>query len=200
VGIATAFVLALCGVIVAVSLRSPGLGLLDNHPDQERREAMTQSIYQFSATTISGQEKSLADFKGKVMLIVNTASKCGFTPQFEGLESIHKKFADKGVVVLGFPCNQFGHQDPGSNDEIASFCQQNYGVSFPMFAKIDVNGPDAHPLFKYLKEQAPGVLGSEGIKWNFTKFLVDKDGKVVRRYAPATKPADIEQDIAALLR
>jgi glutathione peroxidase len=160
---------------------------------------MTRSIYDFSATTISGEEKSLADFKGKVLLIVNTASKCGFTPQFAGLERIHEKFADKGVAVLGFPCNQFGSQDPGSNEEILSFCQQSYGVSFQMFAKIDVNGPDAHPLFEYLKEQAPGVLGSKAIKWNFTKFLVDRNGKVVRRYAPATKPADIEADIAALL-
>jgi glutathione peroxidase len=160
---------------------------------------MAQSIYDFHAATIGGAEIPLADYKGKVMLIVNTASKCGFTPQFDGLEKIHKKFADKGLAVLGFPCNQFGQQDPGNNSEIESFCQLNYGVSFPMYAKIDVNGPTAHPLFTYLKEEAPGILGSKGIKWNFTKFLVDKTGKVVQRYAPQTKPEDIEQDIAELL-
>lgn len=161
---------------------------------------MTASIYQFTASTISGHDKSLADFKGKVLLIVNTASKCGFTPQFAGLEALYKKFADKGFTVLGFPCNQFNHQDPGSNEEIASFCRMNYGVTFPMFAKIEVNGPNTHPLFRYLKEQAPGLLGSTGIKWNFTKFLVDKKGRVVKRYAPTTRPSDIEKDIARLLR
>lgn len=160
---------------------------------------MTQSIYDFRAATISGSEQPLADYKGKVMLIVNTASKCGFTPQFEGLEKIHQQFADEGVVVLGFPCNQFGNQDPGSNSDIESFCQLNYGVSFPMYAKIDVNGPDAHPLYKYLKEEAPGILGSKGIKWNFTKFLINKSGKVVKRYPPQTKPEEIEADIATLL-
>jgi glutathione peroxidase len=192
-------ILALCGVILATSLRSPGEPLSEGRSGQEGKGAMTRSIYDFSATMISGEEKSLAEYKGKVLLIVNTASKCGFTPQFAGLESIYTKFADKGFAVLGFPCNQFGSQDPGSNEEILSFCQQNYGVSFPMFAKIDVNGSNAHPLFEYLKEQAPGVLGSKAIKWNFTKFLVDRNGKVVRRYAPATKPADIETDVAALL-
>ena len=160
---------------------------------------MARSVYDFSATTIRGEQKPLADYRGKVMLIVNTASKCGLTPQFEGLEKIHQKFADRGLAVLGFPCNQFAHQDPGNNSEIESFCQMNYGVSFPMYEKIDVNGANAHPLFNYLKEQAPGILGSKGIKWNFTKFLVDKTGQVVKRYAPATKPEDIEQDIAALL-
>lgn len=160
---------------------------------------MTRSVYDFNAATIGGTEQPLADYKGKAMLIVNTASKCGFTPQFEGLEKIHQKFADKGLAVLGFPCNQFGSQDPGNNGEIESFCQLNYGVSFPMYAKVDVNGPGAHPLFDHLKKEAPGVLGSKGIKWNFTKFLVDKSGKVVKRYAPLTKPEEIEVDIAALL-
>ncbi len=160
---------------------------------------MKDSIYQFHATTIEGKKKSLADFKGKVLLIVNTASQCGFTPQFEGLQALQGKFANKGFTVLGFPCNQFHQQDPGTNEEIASFCQLNYGVDFPMFAKIDVNGPETHPLFDYLKKQAPGLLGSTGIKWNFTKFLVDKNGKVISRYAPSTKPAEIEGDIEALI-
>jgi len=162
-------------------------------------EQMAPSIYDFSAATISGSEQPLADYKGKVMLIVNTASKCGFTPQFEGLENLHKKFVDNGLSILGFPCNQFNHQDPGSNSEIASFCQLNYGVSFPMYAKIDVNGDNTHPLYKYLKDEAPGLLGSKRIKWNFTKFLINKNGKVVKRYPPQAKPEDIEQDIAALL-
>jgi glutathione peroxidase len=194
-----AVALAVFGLILTMSLRLPGQPVPQDSPSQEGRKAMTRSIYDFSITTITGEEKSLTDYKGKVLLIVNTASKCGFTPQLAGLESLYTKFADKGFAVLGFPCNQFGSQDPGSNDEILSFCQQNYGVSFPMFAKIDVNGSNAHPLFEYLKEQAPGVLGSKAIKWNFTKFLVDRNGKVVSRYAPATKPADIEADIAALL-
>jgi glutathione peroxidase len=168
-------------------------------PDQRGAAAMTKSIYDFRAATISGMEQPLADYKGKAMLIVNTASKCGFTPQFEGLEKIHQKFADKGLAVLGFPCNQFGSQDPGSNGEIESFCQLNYGVSFPMYAKIDVNGPATHPLFDHLKNEAPGILGSRSIKWNFTKFLVNKSGQVVKRYPPQTKPAEIEKDIAALL-
>jgi glutathione peroxidase len=161
---------------------------------------MTKSIYDFSATTINGTEKPLSDYRGKVMLIVNTASKCGFTPQFEGLENLHKKFVDKGLSVLGFPCNQFGHQDPGNNGEIESFCQLNYGVSFPMYAKIDVNGDSTHPLYQYLKDEAPGLLGSRRIKWNFTKFLIGRSGKVVKRYPPLTKPEDIEKDIEALLR
>jgi glutathione peroxidase len=160
---------------------------------------MADSIYEFQADRIGGTQTSLADYKGKVVLIVNTASKCGFTPQFEGLESLHKKFEGKGLAILGFPCNQFGHQDPGSNGEIETFCQKNYGVSFPMFAKVDVNGDKAHPLYQYLKAEAPGLLGSKSIKWNFTKFLVDKTGKVVKRYPPLTKPEDIESDLAALL-
>ena len=156
------------------------------------------SIYDFKATTLQGKETSLADYRGQVMLIVNTASKCGFTPQYEGLEKLHQKMHGKGFSVLGFPCNQFGAQEPGSESDIGEFCQVNYGVSFPMFAKIEVNGPGAHPLYKYLKHEKPGVLFSERIKWNFTKFLVDRAGKVVSRFAPMTKPEAIEAPIAAL--
>jgi glutathione peroxidase len=153
------------------------------------------SIYDFEAQQINGQNISLAGYKGKVLLIVNTASKCGFTPQFGGLEELHKAYTGKGLVVLGFPCNQFGSQDPGADGEIAEFCQVNYGVSFPMMGKIDVNGPAAHPLYKWLSAEAPGLLGSKSIKWNFTKFLVGKDGQVIRRYAPTDKPADLAKDI-----
>jgi glutathione peroxidase len=157
------------------------------------------SIYDFKARQINGQDIALSQFKGKVMLIVNTASQCGFTPQFGGLEELHKAYAGQGLVVLGFPCNQFGSQDPGADGEIAEFCQVNYGVSFPMMAKIDVNGPAAHPLYKWLSSEAPGLLGSKSIKWNFTKFLVGKDGQVIRRYAPTDKPADLAKDVAAAL-
>ncbi|MEN3746878.1 glutathione peroxidase [Sphingomonas sp. HF-S3] len=146
-----------------------------------------------------GSETDLSDYAGKLLLIVNTASKCGFTPQYEGLEALHRKFADRGFEVLGFPCNQFGAQEPGDAQEIATFCSLTYDVTFPVFAKVDVNGPDAAPIFRHLKKEAPGVLGTEGIKWNFTKFLVDRDGKVVDRYAPTTKPEDIEKDIEKLL-
>lgn len=156
-------------------------------------------IYAFEAVDIKGTNVKLADYRGKVVLVVNTASKCGFTPQFAGLEKLYEKFRDRGFAVLGFPCNQFGHQDPGNNGEIEEFCQLNYGVSFPMFAKIDVNGPSAHPLFQHLKTSAPGIFGSEKIKWNFTKFLVDKNGNVVARFAPLTKPEDIEQAVNAAL-
>ncbi|HQS32497.1 MAG: glutathione peroxidase [Polaromonas sp. 24-62-144] len=159
----------------------------------------TATVYDFEARQIDGKTRSLADFKGKVMLIVNTASKCGFTPQFGGLEALHQSHAGKGLVVLGFPCNQFGSQDPGSDDEIAGFCQVNYGVSFPMMGKIDVNGPAAHPLYKWLSSEAPGLLGSKSIKWNFTKFLVGKDGQVIRRYAPTDKPESLAKDIDAAL-
>ena len=162
---------------------------------------MPTNIYDFEAQQINGQNVPLSQYQGKVLLIVNTASACGFTPQFGGLEELHRQYADKGLVVLGFPCNQFGSQDPGSNDEIASFCQLNYGVSFPMMAKIDVNGADASPLYKWLTAEAPGMLGSKAIKWNFTKFLVGKDGRVIRRYAPQDAPkklaADIETALAA---
>ncbi len=157
------------------------------------------SIYEFSATNIKGQEINLADYQGKVILIVNTASKCGFTPQFEGLENLHGELEPEGLVILGFPCNQFGSQDPGADGQIEEFCQLNYGVSFPMFSKIDVNGGDAHPLFSYLKKEARGVLGSKAIKWNFTKFLINREGDVVARYAPNDKPEDIKADIQKLL-
>ena len=160
---------------------------------------MTKSVYDFSCKTTGGKKKSLNDYKGKVLLIVNTASKCGFTPQFAGLEEMYEKYKDQGFEILGFPCNQFGKQDPGSNDEIMEFCQLNYGVSFPMFGKIEVNGSGADPLFKHLKKEAPGTLGTEGIKWNFTKFLVDTDGNVVKRYAPTDKPKVIEKDVKKLL-
>lgn len=157
------------------------------------------TIYDFSAEKLEGGEQSLADYRGKVLLIVNTASKCGFTPQFEGLEKVFEQYTSQGFVVLGFPCNQFAHQDPASNSEIGEFCQRNYGVSFPMFAKIDVNGKDAHPLYKYLTKEAKGLLGSESVKWNFTKFLVGRDGNVIGRYAPTTKPEDMVKDIEKAL-
>jgi glutathione peroxidase len=160
---------------------------------------MSENIYGFRAKRINGQEQPLEEYKGKVLLIVNTASKCGFTPQFKGLEQLYQKYKDKGLMILGFPCNQFAGQDPGSDGEISEFCQLNYGVSFPMFGKIDVNGPDAHPLYEHLKKEAPGILGSEGIKWNFTKFLVDRSGKVVRRYASKDSPSAIDKEIEELL-
>ncbi|MCA9500898.1 MAG: glutathione peroxidase [Nitrospirales bacterium] len=157
------------------------------------------TIYDISCQSIQGKDETLATMKGKVLLIVNTASKCGFTPQFQGLENLYQKYRAQGLEILGFPCNQFGSQDPGNNEEILTFCHINYGVTFPMFAKVDVNGPDAHSLFKHLKAKAPGVLGSEAIKWNFTKFLVDQTGEVKERYAPATNPSDLEAPITALL-
>lgn len=158
------------------------------------------SIYDFEVTTIEGQKITLAEYKGKVLLIVNVASKCGLAYQYEGLETLYKKYKDKGLVILGFPCNQFSDQEPGSNEQIKSFCSLTYGVSFPMFAKINVNGENTHPLYVYLKKEQTGILGSEGIKWNFTKFLVDKNGVVVDRFASATKPEDIEKDILGLLQ
>jgi glutathione peroxidase len=160
----------------------------------------SSKVYDFEALSITGKPVRLADYQGKVLLIVNTASKCGFTPQFDGLEKLWKAYGDKGLVVLGFPCNQFGGQDPGSSDEIASFCSLNYGVSFPMMEKIEVNGGSAHPLYKWLTAEAPGILGTKAIKWNFTKFLIGKDGQVIKRYAPTDKPADLQQDIEAALR
>jgi glutathione peroxidase len=159
------------------------------------------SVYDFEAVSIDGKPAALASQRGKVLLIVNTASACGFTPQFAGLEKLWQSYGDKGLVIVGFPSNEFGGQDPGSNEQIASFCQLNYGVSFPMMAKVKVNGAQAHPLWQWLKAQAPGLLGTEGIKWNFTKFLVGRDGNVIRRYAPNDKPeaisADIEKALAA---
>ena len=157
------------------------------------------TVYDFSANNIQGKPVKLNKFKGQAMLIVNTASACGFTPQFGGLEELHKTYGGKGLVVLGFPCNQFGAQDSGSNGEIAEFCQLNYGVSFPMMEKIDVNGAGAHPLFQWLSAEAPGILGSKAIKWNFTKFLLGKDGSVIKRYAPTDTPESMAKDIEALL-
>ena len=160
---------------------------------------MPTSVYDFEALSITGEAAQLASQRGKVLLIVNTASACGFTPQFGGLEKLWQDYRDKGLVIVGFPSNEFGAQDPGSNDEIASYCQLNYGVSFPMMAKIEVNGTGAHPLFAWLKDQAPGLLGSKGIKWNFTKFLVGRDGRVIKRYAPQDAPAKLASDIEAAL-
>jgi len=157
------------------------------------------TAYDFSAKTITGSEQSLSDFKGKVTLLVNVASKCGFTPQYKGLEAIHKQYSGKGFAVLGFPCDQFGHQEPGDEQEIMNFCSLTYDVSFPMFAKIKVNGDDAHPLYKHIKSEATGLLGTEGIKWNFTKFLIGKDGQVVKRYGSMDKPEDIAKDVEKLL-
>jgi glutathione peroxidase len=161
---------------------------------------MSSTVYDFSATSIEGKPVELSSFKDKVLLIVNTASQCGFTSQYQGLQALYDKYASKGAEVLGFPCNQFGAQEPGSATDIQSFCQTRFGVSFPLFEKIDVNGANAHPLFQYLTKAAPGILGTEGIKWNFTKFLVDGNGKVIKRYASATEPKDIEKDIDALLK
>lgn len=157
------------------------------------------TVFDFSASAIDGQLTDLSQYRGKVLLIANTASKCGFTPQYKGLQVLFAQYAARGLVVLGFPCDQFGHQEPGTEAEIGQFCERNYGVEFPLFAKINVNGAEAHPLFAHLKEAAPGLLGSEAIKWNFTKFLVDRNGRVVSRYAPATSPEAIAADIEKLL-
>jgi len=157
------------------------------------------AIYDFSAETLQGAETRLAEFSGQVVLVVNTASKCGFTPQYEGLEALFRKYKPKGFAVLGFPCNQFGAQEPGDATEIAQFCSRTYDVTFPMFAKIDVNGPGTHPLFAFLKSEEPGVLGTEAIKWNFTKFLVNRDGAVAARFAPTTAPKELEAEIEKLL-
>ncbi|WP_419317139.1 glutathione peroxidase [Caulobacter sp. ErkDOM-E] len=157
------------------------------------------SVYDYSAKTLDGQDVSLADYRGQVLLIVNTASKCGFTPQYEGLEALYRDYKDRGLTILGFPCNQFGAQEPGNAEEIASFCSLTYDVTFPMLAKIDVNGPSAHPLYAFLKKEQKGVLGTEGIKWNFTKFLIGRDGEVVERFAPTTKPEDLKVAVEALL-
>ena len=157
------------------------------------------SIYEFTATDIRGQEVPLSRYQGQVLLIVNTASACGFTPQYAGLQALHAQYAAQGLTVLGFPCNQFGQQEKGSADEIATFCERNFGVQFPLMAKIEVNGDGAHPLYRWLTAQAPGLLGSKSIKWNFTKFLVGRDGQVIRRYAPQDAPAKLAKDIAAAL-
>ncbi len=160
---------------------------------------MTLTIYDFEVEKADGAKISMREYQGKVLLIVNTASKCGFTPQYEGLQKLYELYRDRGFEVLAFPCNQFGNQEPGSNEEIQTFCSTTYRVTFPVFAKVDVNGPNAHPLFEHLKKQAKGALGSEAIKWNFTKFLVDRDGRVVKRYAPQTSPESIREDIEACL-
>ena len=161
--------------------------------------SVANSIADFSAKLPNGEELSLADKAGKVLLVVNTASRCGFTPQYDGLEALYRKFKDQGFEVVAFPCNQFGAQEPGNADEIASFCKLTYDVTFPLMAKVDVNGDDATPLYQWMKGEAPGLMGSKSIKWNFTKFLIDRDGQVVRRYAPTDKPEGIEKDIARLL-
>lgn len=161
--------------------------------------AKGNSTHQFSAALLDGTEQNLADFAGKVLLIVNTASQCGFTPQYEGLEQLYRTYKDRGFVVLGFPCNQFGAQEPGSASEIGMFCRKNYGVTFPVFAKVDVNGPSAHPLYRYLAREKSGFLGTAKIKWNFTKFLVDRSGRVVARFAPFRKPQDLTAQVERFL-
>jgi glutathione peroxidase len=157
------------------------------------------SLYDFSVTSIDGEPQALRDYAGRVLLVVNTASKCGFTPQYAGLEALHRKYEGKGLTVMGFPCDQFGHQEPGDEAEIKNFCSLSYDVNFPLFSKVEVNGKGAHPLFQHLKKEAKGLLGSESIKWNFTKFLIDRDGRVVRRYAPTDTPESIERDVVTLL-
>lgn len=157
------------------------------------------ALYDIEVETLAGEPKTMADYGGKVLLIVNTASKCGFTPQYAGLEKLHERFAERGFSVLGFPCNQFGGQEPGGSDEIGAFCQKNYGVTFPMHAKIEVNGDAAHPLYRLLKKEQKGVLGTEAIKWNFTKFLVDREGNVIKRFGSRTKPRDLDEHIDKLL-
>ena len=161
--------------------------------------SQAHTIADFSAKLPNGEETSLADKQGKVLLVVNTASRCGFTPQYDGLEALYRKFKDQGFEVVAFPCNQFGAQEPGNAEEIASFCKLTYDVTFPLMAKVDVNGDGAAPLYQWMKAEAPGLMGSRSVKWNFTKFLIDRDGKVVRRYAPTDKPESIEKDIEKLL-
>jgi glutathione peroxidase len=163
------------------------------------KENTVNSIYEINVETIDGDSTTLAPYRGKVILIVNVASKCGFTPQYEGLEKLYKTYEDRGFVILGFPCNQFGSQEPGTEADIKNFCRINYGVTFPMFSKIEVNGDGAHPLYKYLKVQQPGLLGTKAIKWNFTKFLVDREGNIVKRFAPSTRPEALKEAIESLL-
>jgi glutathione peroxidase len=158
------------------------------------------SIYDFEATTIDGQPQKMDTYRGKTLLIVNVASECGFTPQYTGLQELHDRFKDKGFAVLGFPCDQFGHQEPGSEEQIRNFCSTNYSITFPMFSKVEVNGDDAHPLYKYLRSERKGLLGTESIKWNFTKFLVGSDGAVLKRYAPTDTPESIGADLARILK
>jgi glutathione peroxidase len=161
---------------------------------------MTEKLFDIELQTIEGEGTTLSEYRGQVLLIVNTASQCGLTPQYQGLESLYEKYGAEGLVILGFPCNQFGRQEPGSNSEIAAFCTRRFGVSFPMFARVEVNGSDTHPLYQELKQAAPGLLGSTRIKWNFTKFLVNRSGRVVKRFAPHTKPAAIESAVRSLLK
>ncbi len=158
------------------------------------------TIYDFSAVDLDGNQRSLAEFSGRLLLVVNVASRCGFTPQYAGLEKLWRDLGERGVTVLGFPCDQFGHQEPGDEAEIREFCSVNYDVTFPMFAKIDVNGGNAHPLYRWLRKQRPGLFGTDAIKWNFTKFLVDSDGTALKRYAPKDPPARIQEDVEALLK
>jgi glutathione peroxidase len=158
------------------------------------------SVYQYQVTNIDGKEVPLTDYSGKVLLVVNVASQCGFTPQYAGLEKLYEKYQDRGLVLLGFPCNQFGSQEPGTEAEIKTFCETSFGVKFPLFRKIEVNGPGAHPLYQYLKHAKPGILGTEKIKWNFTKFLIDREGNPVKRFAPGDRPEAIEQHIERLLK
>jgi glutathione peroxidase len=194
-GVARTTNMHLCGAGTMFRLQPAALV-----PHATERQPMTaQSLYDFEARTIDGQTRRLGDLKGHVVLIVNTASECGFTPQFAGLEKLWAKYKDRGLAVVGFPSNEFGGQDPGNDEQIASFCQVNYGVSFPMMSKIEVNGANAHPLYQWLKQQAPGLLGTQGIKWNFTKFLVGRDGQVIKRYAPNDTPESLEKDILAAL-
>ena len=160
---------------------------------------MNDNLFDIPCTTLGGEPKTLADFQGKAVLVVNTASKCGFTPQYKGLEALWQQYRDQGLVILGFPCNQFGQQEPGDEAAISGFCELNFGVSFPLFKKVEVNGPQAHPLFVQLKRRAPGLLGSQGIKWNFTKFLIDREGNVVERFEPTTTPEEIAPAIEKLL-
>ncbi|MFV0471554.1 MAG: glutathione peroxidase [Paludibacteraceae bacterium] len=165
----------------------------------KKQTSTSENFYHFKASNLAGKEVDMKTYQGKVVLVVNTASKCGFTPQFAGLETLYKKYKEQGLVVLGFPCNQFGKQDPGTDTEIGEFCTANYGVTFPMFAKIEVNGSNAHPLYKYLKNALGGTFG-DSVKWNFTKFLIDRNGKPIKRFAPNVKPADMEDEIAATLK
>ena len=192
-------------IIVIMALAMAGCSSVKKNGESEKNanqvalNSTTQTFYDFSALNMQGKEIKLSDYKGKIVLVVNTASKCGFTPQFAGLEELYKKYSSRGFVVLGFPSNQFANQDPGSNEEILEFCQANYGVTFPMFEKIDVNGENAHPVYTYLKNSVPNAE-PEKIKWNFTKFLIGKDGKTLKRYESRVKPADIEADIQELLK
>ncbi len=173
------------------------LSILANDNSNQREKMKT--FYDFNATSIIGENVNMSKFKGKVVLVVNVASKCGFTPQYEGLEKLYEEYKEKGFVILGFPCNQFHEQEPGTSKEIHNFCKVNYGVTFPLFEKIDVNGDNTHPLYRFLKKEATGFLWSKGIKWNFTKFLIDRKGKVITRYGSVTKPKEIAPDIVKLL-